>query len=225
MVRQGAAELHRETGPLGASTAPPSPGRAARKVGQRPAYARPLTGAPPNTRPGRAVNCMYSRILHGLSQPASGALQSSIALLIFRPRLPPPRSSATLEMRAEMNRRADERLPGDLLWGSSHQHHEVHPAVARRVKSLWAKELLTSSLALIAGGAHRVPRYYMARNTTPSIATEGWHPHQFFAIQPAELLREYADYRAVTLEHLAADARCRATYRPDQCNAFSISCT
>lgn len=115
-----------------------------------------------------------------------------------------------------MNRRADERLPGDLLWGSSHQHHEVHPAVARRVKSLWAKELLTSSLALIAGGAHRVPRYYMARNTTPSIATEGWHLHQFFAIQPAELLREYVDYRAVTLEHLAADARCRATYRPDQ---------
>jgi hypothetical protein len=56
----------------------------------------------------------------------------------------------------------------------------------------------------------------MARNTTPSIATEGWHPQQFFAIQPAELLREYADYRAVTLEHLAADGRCRATYRPDQ---------
>ena len=52
MVRQGAAELHRETGPLGASTAPPSPGRAARKVGQRPAYARPLTGAPEHpTRP------------------------------------------------------------------------------------------------------------------------------------------------------------------------------
>jgi glycosyltransferase domain-containing protein len=84
------------------------------------------------------------------------------------------------------------------------------------VKSLWAKELLTSSLALIEGGAYRVPRYYMARNITPSIATEGWHPHQFFAIQPAELLREYADYRAVTLEHLAVDARCRASYRPEQ---------
>lgn len=85
-----------------------------------------------------------------------------------------------------------------------------------RVSSLWAKELLTSSLALIAGGAYRVPQYFMARNTNPSIATEGWHPHQFFAMKPAELLREYADYRAVTLEQLAADARCRAAHQPEQ---------
>ena len=56
-----------------------------------------------------------------------------------------------------------------------------------RVKSLWAKELLTSTLALIDGGMCRVPRYYMARNSNPSIATKGWHPHQFFAIEPAEL--------------------------------------
>jgi glycosyltransferase domain-containing protein len=85
-----------------------------------------------------------------------------------------------------------------------------------RVKSLWAKELLTSSLVLVAGGMYRAPRYYMGRNTNPSIATAGWHPHQFLATEPAELLREYADYRAVVLEHLAADARCRATYRPEQ---------
>jgi glycosyltransferase domain-containing protein len=85
-----------------------------------------------------------------------------------------------------------------------------------RVKSLWAQELLTSTLTLIAGGMCRVPRYYMARNTNPSIATEGWHPHQFLAVQPAELLREYADYRAVALEHLAADTRCRALYSPEQ---------
>jgi glycosyltransferase domain-containing protein len=85
-----------------------------------------------------------------------------------------------------------------------------------RVKSLWAKELLTSSLALVAGGMYRAPRYYMARNSNPSIATEGWHPHHFLATEPAALLREYADYRTVTLEHLAADARCRASYRPEQ---------
>jgi glycosyltransferase domain-containing protein len=85
-----------------------------------------------------------------------------------------------------------------------------------RVESLWAKELLTSSLALIEGGMYRVPRYYMARNTNPSIATQGWHPHQFFAIEPAELFREYADYRAVALERLADDLRCRARYRPEQ---------
>jgi glycosyltransferase domain-containing protein len=85
-----------------------------------------------------------------------------------------------------------------------------------RVKSLWAKELLTSSLALISGGARRVPAYYLARNSNPSIATEGWHPHQFFATEPAELFREYADYRTVVLEQLAADPQCRAIYRPDQ---------
>ena len=83
-----------------------------------------------------------------------------------------------------------------------------------RVNSLWAKELLTSSLALIAGGAYRVPQYYMARNTNPSIATEGWHPYHFFAAEPAEMFREYAEYRAVTLEYLAADDRCRAQFPP-----------
>src|SRR5262245_16963078 len=82
-----------------------------------------------------------------------------------------------------------------------------------RVKSLWAKELLTSSLTLVAGGAYRAPRYYMARNSNPSIATEGWHPHQFFATEPTALLREYADYRTVALEHLVADVCCRASYR------------
>ncbi len=91
----------------------------------------------------------------------------------------------------------------------------IQPPVDR-VKSLWAKELLSSTLALIAGAMYRAPRYYMARNTNPSIATEGWHPHQFFAMEPTELFREYADYRAVALEHLMADARCRAIYRPEQ---------
>jgi hypothetical protein len=63
---------------------------------------------------------------------------------------------------------------------------------------------------------YRAPRYYMARNTNPSIATEGWHPQQFFAIDPAELFHEYWAYRAVMLEHLEADAKCRATYQPQQ---------
>ena len=65
-----------------------------------------------------------------------------------------------------------------------------------RVNSLWAKELLTSSLALIAGGARRVPQYYMARNTNPSVTGQGWHPHQLLAVKPAELFREYTGYRA-----------------------------
>jgi glycosyltransferase domain-containing protein len=85
-----------------------------------------------------------------------------------------------------------------------------------RVQSLWAGELLSSSLTLVSGGVYRAQDVFMARNTNPSIATEGWHPHHFLAIEPAQLLREYADYRAVTLEHLAADAHCRARYQPEQ---------
>ena len=95
-----------------------------------------------------------------------------------------------------------------------------------RVKSLWAKELLTSSLALIAGGMHRAPRYYMARNTNPSIATKGWHPHQFFAIEPAELFREYADYRAVALEQSGGRPPMPGELSAGaESSAYSISCT
>ena len=58
-------------------------------------------------------------------------------------------------------------------------------------------------------------------NTTPSIATEGWHPHQFFAIQPAELLREYADYRATSSIWRPMPGAERPIGRT-RCNAFSI---
>jgi len=85
-----------------------------------------------------------------------------------------------------------------------------------QVKSFWAKEMLTSSLALIAGGAYRTPKYFLARNTGPSIATEGWHPYHFFAGEPADLFREYAAYRAIVLQQLAMDDRCRARYQPEQ---------
>jgi hypothetical protein len=91
-----------------------------------------------------------------------------------------------------------------------------------RVKSLWAKELLTSSLALMAGGMYRAPRYYMARNTT--IATEGWHPQQF-AIDPAELSTNTGPIVR----------SCSSTWRPmpsvgrlispNSCGEFSTSCT
>src|SRR5262245_12690385 len=68
-----------------------------------------------------------------------------------------------------------------------------------RVQSLLAQELLSSCLVLIAGGVARLPRFYMARNTNESIATTGWHPHQFFATNPASLFSEYAAYRSVVL--------------------------
>jgi len=85
-----------------------------------------------------------------------------------------------------------------------------------RVKSLLAQEMLSSSLSLIAGGVYRAPFFYMARNTDPSIATEGWHPHQYLATKPESLFREYQAYRAVVIEHLLADAHCRALYPADQ---------
>ena len=86
----------------------------------------------------------------------------------------------------------------------------------QRVQSLLAQEILSSSLILIAGGVCRAPFFYMARNTHPSIATEGWHPHQYLATKPELLFREYQGYRAVVIEHLLADAQCRAIYSPEQ---------
>jgi glycosyltransferase domain-containing protein len=85
-----------------------------------------------------------------------------------------------------------------------------------RVRSALASELLSSSLTLIAGGVRRIPHFYMARNTSPSIPTEGWHPHQFLVTGPDYLFREYAVYKAVVVEHLLADEQCRATYSPEQ---------
>jgi hypothetical protein len=79
-----------------------------------------------------------------------------------------------------------------------------------------AYELLSSSMALIAGGVHRLPHLHMARNTGPSITSKEWHPHQFLATDPTSLFREYAAYRAVVLEHLLADNRCRERYMPAQ---------
>ena len=91
----------------------------------------------------------------------------------------------------------------------------VLPQLAR-VQSPLAQELLASSLTLIAGGVCRLPNFFMARNTGPSIATEGWHPHQFLATKPDSLFREYEAYRAVVIEHLLADTQCRAIYSPEQ---------
>src|SRR5262249_7229903 len=85
-------------------------------------------------------------------------------------------------------------------------------AQCQRVKSALANEMMSSTAALLAGGVHRLPHFHMARNTGPSIASKGWHPHHFLAIDPASLFSEYAEYRAITLEHLSADPCCTARY-------------
>jgi len=82
-----------------------------------------------------------------------------------------------------------------------------------RVQSLLARELLASSLTMVAGSVHRMQKFYMGRNIDPSIATAGWHPQQFLATDPKSLFTEYAAYRKVVLEELKADARCRARYQ------------
>jgi hypothetical protein len=56
----------------------------------------------------------------------------------------------------------------------------------------------------------------MARNTNPSLTSAGWHPQQFLATDPKSLFTEYVFYRTALLEELRADARCRATYEPEQ---------
>lgn len=84
------------------------------------------------------------------------------------------------------------------------------------MKTLLSLELLASSLTLVAGGVRRVPEFYMARNTNPSIATEEWHPHQFLATDPSSLFREYVAYREVLLARLMAEAHCRELYGFDR---------
>ena len=46
--------------------------------------------------------------------------------------------------------------------------------------------------------------------------SDGWHPHHFFAREPADLLREYAAYRAVALAGLDANDSCSAAFSPEQ---------
>jgi glycosyltransferase domain-containing protein len=87
---------------------------------------------------------------------------------------------------------------------------------AQSMGTLLAQELLASSLTMVRGNVHRTPELYLARNTKPSIATEGWHPHQMLATEPAALFRQYMSYREILLEHLAADACCQTTYAPEQ---------
>src|SRR5436190_141872 len=84
------------------------------------------------------------------------------------------------------------------------------------VQSILTQELLSSSLTVIAGKVSRLPLFYMARNTNPSIESLGWHPYQYLATKPASLFLEYAPYRAVLLERLLADQQCQAMYRPVQ---------
>jgi hypothetical protein len=67
----------------------------------------------------------------------------------------------------------------------------------------------------MAGGMYRAPRYYMARNTNPrSQPKDGIRNN--FCDRPRRAVHEYWGYRAVMLEHLEADAKCRATYQPQQ---------
>jgi glycosyltransferase domain-containing protein len=87
---------------------------------------------------------------------------------------------------------------------------------AQRMSTLLGQELLASALTMLRGNVHRASELYLARNTKPSIATEGWHPHQMLAKEPLALFRQYMSYREVLLEHLAADAGCRAAYAPEQ---------
>ena len=86
----------------------------------------------------------------------------------------------------------------------------------QRMNSLLGNELMSSTATLLAGVVHRLPVFHMARNTGPSIAGKGWHPHHLFATDPRSLFDEYAAYRAIALEHLSADQLCRERYTREQ---------
>lgn len=78
-------------------------------------------------------------------------------------------------------------------------------------------EVLGAALTVVKGGVFRTKSYYMARNTSvPSIATRGWHPFQFLAMDPQAMFAEYVDYRAVLLQALLEDGHVQATYGSEQ---------
>jgi glycosyltransferase domain-containing protein len=126
--------------------------------------------------------------------------------------------AASLEADDPLKRIVEQMGNYQAIFYAIHRTSKLRSVLSQleRVQSALAKELLSSSLTLIAGGVCRIPHFYMARNTSPSIPTEGWHPHQFLATKPDSLFREYEAYRAVVVEHLLADAQCRAIYSPEQ---------
>ncbi len=76
---------------------------------------------------------------------------------------------------------------------------------ASRMSFVLFQELLQSALALVQGGSARIDRFYMARNTGPSIPYTNWHPHQIIADNAAALFEQYAVYRDAIVAALVAD--------------------
>jgi len=83
--------------------------------------------------------------------------------------------------------------------------------VASGMSFVLFQELAQSALALVKGGVARLDRFYMARNTGPSIPYSNWHPHQIIADNAAALFEQYAIYRDVIVEALAKEAHLRDT--------------
>src|SRR5262249_13130918 len=88
----------------------------------------------------------------------------------------------------------------------------IQPPVDR-VKSLWAKELLTSTLALIAGGMYQAPRYtkYESIDRDRRMA-----PTSILCHGTNRAFSRICRLSCRGTRALIADARCRAIYRPEQ---------
>lgn len=77
--------------------------------------------------------------------------------------------------------------------------HRVKP-----LKSILARELLSSALSVVSGKVVRLPQFSNARSMGPSASYDFWHPLEWFAKDAPGLLMEYQGYRAILVEAIMA---------------------
>jgi glycosyltransferase domain-containing protein len=73
---------------------------------------------------------------------------------------------------------------------------------SRPMKSILARELLGSALAVIEGEVIRVPCFSHGRSMDASETYEHWHPLEWAAKDPQGLFREYLSYREIVVKAL-----------------------
>jgi len=76
--------------------------------------------------------------------------------------------------------------------------------MVRPVKSILARELLSSALAVVYGKVARLPVMFCGRNLGPSNSYANWHPLEWLISNPDGLFVEYVYYRNLILNETLA---------------------
>lgn len=85
----------------------------------------------------------------------------------------------------------------------------------RPIRSILGRELLSSALATVAGKVVRLDCFSNGRSIGASAAYEHWHPLEWMAKDPQQLLQEYSEYRRILTDAVALKiADCGGALRP-----------